>query len=1004
MRTVRMMICYVQKDKAVAEAIARLTDGMVFDDLDAKVEVVYMDKPLVGCANDWVEWSTVNVKRADIVMQLWTMHTMTSAGKYIADELALAKVEGKQLIILDEAGYYMYTTKLQGLSQTVSVTYLPTLEMNEHVEGVVLSVLRDRVYKCLNGIQPEYRAPVVCIRQKESVGEPDANFVGREAELAQIEQYYREGKKVVIVHGEGGIGKTEIVRRYVQEKGLRDLYAYKLCSDDHDLSLATEIVSLGYNRDLTEEERRLSTFEQAKIRIDSMRNMDKRFILVLDNYNADFDHGENRRILDYLAEAVPFLVMFSSRTESRNQSIGLVEVESLPMERQKELFYRESGLAPSPDNDRKIEALSHSIAGHTMTLDLCARLVEKGRATVETLTEDLLAVARKIDTAKLQNEDVGRATVNEHLLHLFELADMSEGQRDLLYALCYFCQLGATLEELEKILERDAEDDLDYLEAIGLAKRDARRYHLHPLVAGLVNRNYHEGRAELGNAAYSLICDDYKPLQYDDSVTESARKRAYWAHLVGVLSYRQTDRWPLAVSYLYLGKIAETTGDFKEAKSYYERSIEIRERLDEEKGSPDNLQNLSYTCRCLGTVLSALGDLQAAKTSHRRALEMRERLVEELREYGFSRRSLTESSIAESYCDLGYIALNEGDLKQAKLYYERAMEIDERLAVKLLKAPNVMKVLSASCVGLGDIAEAEGDLNQARSYYERAMEIAERLAAQLGTPDSLRNLSVSCDKLGDIAQAEGELQEAKSYYERGMEIDERLAEQLGTPDSLRNLSVSCDKLGDVAVAEGNLQEAKAYYKRSMERFERLAAQLGTPDSLRDLSVSCDKLGDIAKAEGEPQEAKAYSKRSMEIREGLAEQLGTPDSLRDLSVSCDKLGDVAVAEGNLQEAKAYYKRSMEIRERLSETLGTPQSLDDLLVSHAKLFALSFDTDELAWTLGIACELHAAGKDFGGRLKTTMGIIIKHYHIETQEVFDAKVAELLARYAELKDKKE
>ena len=143
---------------------------------------------------------------------------------------------------------------------------------------------------------------------------------------------------------------------------------------------------------------------------------------------------------------------------------------------------------------------------------------------------------------------------------------------------------------------------------------------------------------------------------------------------------------------------------------------------------------------------------------------------------------------------------------------------------------------------------------------------------------------------------------------------------------------------------------------------------------------------------------------MEIREGLAEQLGTPDSLRDLSVSCDKLGDVAVAEGNLQEAKAYYKRSMEIRERLSETLGTPQSLDDLLVSHAKLFALSFDTDELAWTLGIACELHAAGKDFGGRLKTTMGIIIKHYHIETQEVFDAKVAELLARYAELKDKKE
>ena len=72
---------------------------------------------------------------------------------------------------------------------------------------------------------------------------------------------------------------------------------------------------------------------------------------------------------------------------------------------------------------------------------------------------------------------------------------------------------------------------------------------------------------------------------------------------------------------------------------------------------------------------------------------------------------------------------------------------------------------------------ALGDGEEARQYYQRSLEIRERLAqAEPDRADYQRDLSVSYKNMGDLMSALGAGEEARQYYQRSLEIAERLAQ------------------------------------------------------------------------------------------------------------------------------------------------------------------------------------------------------------------------------------
>lgn len=148
-----------------------------------------------------------------------------------------------------------------------------------------------------------------------------------------------------------------------------------------------------------------------------------------------------------------------------------------------------------------------------------------------------------------------------------------------------------------------------------------------------------------------------------------------------------------------------------------------------------------------------------------------------------------------TWIELARLNRAKGSLPEAWRCANRAMQVADNERGPMLAG-----------IELGDIAVEMGNLTEAKAHYAEGHAICSRLALLFPCYSDLqRNLSVSHDKLGDVAVGMGNLNEAKVHYADGLSIRSRLAAT--TPSNVewqRDLSVSHNRHGDMMVAMGNL--------------------------------------------------------------------------------------------------------------------------------------------------------------------------------------------------------
>ena len=95
---------------------------------------------------------------------------------------------------------------------------------------------------------------------------------------------------------------------------------------------------------------------------------------------------------------------------------------------------------------------------------------------------------------------------------------------------------------------------------------------------------------------------------------------------------------------------------------------------------------------------------------------------------------------------------------------------------------NKPDMLAVSYMNLGGISREERHLSEAEDYYQKALDLIQKLCRKTGNRQSKwnrRRLSDSYESLGDLSMDEGNLDQAEDYYQQAQELRRQLYEEFG---------------------------------------------------------------------------------------------------------------------------------------------------------------------------------------------------------------------------------
>jgi NB-ARC domain./Protein kinase domain. len=273
-----------------------------------------------------------------------------------------------------------------------------------------------------------------------SISLQSANFIGRSGELKQIHHLLSENN-VVFITGIGGIGKTELAKRYAKKH--EDLYhtvAFSVFSEDVVSMVRTEI---GINNLEQDEDEPDEAFYERKLKkLKAIATSED--LIIIDNFdNFPDDHLE--RLLDDLERLFECKCKFIVTTRIPSEILRDYGYESFPLNclSSDECFdvfsvYNQKNYSPAERNS--VKSLIQFVEYHTMTVALISKHLRVSGVSPTELYRKFQEAEGITNTG---NENVKHRkdrhsleeSVNVHLASLFNIIGLDDTQKELLGSL-----------------------------------------------------------------------------------------------------------------------------------------------------------------------------------------------------------------------------------------------------------------------------------------------------------------------------------------------------------------------------------------------------------------------------------------------------------------------------------------------------------------------------------------------------------------------------------------
>lgn len=314
------------------------------------------------------------------------------------------------------------------------------------------------------------------------------NFIGRYNEMQLLEDYL-ERDRVVILHGFGGSGKTEIAKKYVFENKLKydSVIFTNYTSTLTDILISDkyfcfENISRSSDGNQPESDESYAGRKLAELKKRATENT----LIIVDN----FDTLTDDLLSDFLDG--PYKLIFTTRTNFDFLGVPMVEITALNPDEQMELFSKNYKLKLTEDVKETIREIIEEIGGHTLTLELIAKLmyIRRIKPCEMLLKLQKHGVSGEIE-GKVQHGLSKVDSVYSHIRTLFRLETLSESGRNILNNLSLLPFAGVKFDDFLTWSGLENTEEIYNLVNCGFIRYDEENdvLSLHPVVSDVVNND-----------------------------------------------------------------------------------------------------------------------------------------------------------------------------------------------------------------------------------------------------------------------------------------------------------------------------------------------------------------------------------------------------------------------------------------------------------------------------------------------------------------------------------
>ncbi len=408
----------------------------------------------------------------------------------------------------------------------------------------------------------------------KNIPSPTDFFIGRENELSAIKETLNEKHKIFL-QGIGGIGKSEIVKNYIN-KYSKDYNATVYLVFAHDFVTMINDTQFLSDCDQTEHETSIHFCKRKLDVLYKLFSKNKKNLLVIDNLDVVLEDLENdsvdRGVWERICSLPCDLIVTTRKQQDCYSSIQL-NIGTLGLKNLELLFAQNCRFE---EKEREaVDAIISEVSGHTLGVELIAKHASVGEFT----PSEILAILRQKGVLGLNSEPVKtgmqRATVEAFVRRLFSVAELTAEEKNLLYTMALMPQEGV-LERVFKDFYGDCSFDMRHLIDngwINVAPGNSHILSMHSMIASVALDEIGKEK-ELLHPLYNAYRGTLNRWDYYDSINWEQYCRIYKC----ITLYIMKCISPVAEMADYLVVYANRTADLQGADDrglFIKKAIQI---------------------------------------------------------------------------------------------------------------------------------------------------------------------------------------------------------------------------------------------------------------------------------------------------------------------------------------------------------------------------------------------------------------------------------------------